>query len=153
MRDKNQHKAHVEIIREEIRNVGTDFQRVLHVLSLIGCRVNSEFGSVPLGVLLAKLKIANDKASEICHHGYALLKRHLGKPRSGRVLNLQSIRMPLAMAIKNCMDFEQGDRTCCCSGMLLKATYPSDGRTSVVENVDLKEGSSKQGKADRASVG
>ena len=37
--------------------------------------------------------------------------------------------------------------------MLLSATYPSEGRTSVVENVDLKDGSSKQGNADRASVG
>ena len=88
-------KAHVKIIREEIRNIGTDIQRVLHVFSLIGCRVNSEFGSVPLRVLFRKLKIANDEASKICHHGYALFKRYLGKPTSWGVLNLQSIRRQL----------------------------------------------------------
>merc|ERR1712168_1081996 len=37
------------------------------------------------------------------------------------------------------------------AGMLLRAMYPS-GRTRVVVKVDLNEGSSKQGKAFRASV-
>ena len=147
-------KAYVEIIREEIRNICPDIKRVLHVLSLIGCRVNSEFCSVYLCELLRKHKIANDKASKVCHHGHALLERHLGKPRSGRVLDLQPIRRPNS----DYFDFiiindARGDLTCRSSGMLLKATYLSDGRTSVVENVDLKEGSSKQGNADRASVG
>ena len=89
---QQQTKTHVEIIREEIRNIGTDIQCVLHVFSLIGCRVNSEFGSVPLCVLFRKLKIANDEASKICHHGYALFKRYLSKPKSWGVLNLQSIK-------------------------------------------------------------
>ena len=33
------------------------------------------------------------------------------------------------------------------SGMLDKAMYPVEGRTRVIRNVDLKLGSSKQGKA------
>ena len=38
----------------------------------------------------------------------------------------------------------------CLTGMLLKAIYPSLGLTNVTVNVDLKEGSSKHGKARRA---
>ena len=109
---------------------------------------------MPLRVLLRKLKIANYEASEIRHHWHALLERHLGKPGSGGVLDLKSIIILINKLLKeNCMDFEKEDQTCRSSGMLLRATYLSDGRTSVVEKVDLYDGSSKQGNADRASVG